>query len=451
MKDDYDLDPTAEPELRPDTVRIVMPKHAPEPNPDLEPVTPGTPAPAPGDPDRLVSLDAYRGFVMLAMASGGLAIPEVAKAFKDNRVWQYLASQTDHVEWHGLAFWDLIQPSFMFIVGVAMPWAYANRKAKGQGWFAQFVHSLGRSLVLIALGVFLSSNYSKQTNWTFVNVLTQIGLGYSFVFLVLKWGRPWQFLAAIAVLAGYWAYFAFWPLPGTSGTWPVTPEYASLAKHWDKNANAASDFDLWFLNLLPYPNGVGFKENSGGYATLNFIPSIATAIFGVLVGRMLRSESTPKSKIISLLICTVLGIGIGTALDYTACPVVKRIWTPSWVLVSTGWTCLMMAIFYLVVDVWRQRWLAWPLVVVGANSIVMYVMSQLMGPWVKQTLRVHLTTLAYLCDHWLGMGPSAVPRITPEGTLFEGTYGPIYENAAVLLVLWLICAWLYRRKLFVRI
>jgi heparan-alpha-glucosaminide N-acetyltransferase len=450
MNDGYDLDPTAEPSPRPEPVRIVMPKPTTGPEPEL--ASAGTRAAGPGDPVRLVSLDAFRGFIMLAMASSGLGIAAVAKSFPDSRVWTFLASQTDHVEWRGCSFWDLIQPSFMFIVGVAMPWAYANRRAKGQGWFRQFGHALGRSLILIALGVFLSSNSSKQTNWTFVNVLTQIGLGYAFVFLVLKWSWPWQLLAAIAVLVGYWAYFAFWPMPETSGTWPVTPDYATLANHWDKNVNAASDFDAKFLNMLPYPDGVGFKGNEGGYATLNFIPSIATAIFGVLVGRLLMSGTTPKRKIVTLLVAAALGLAIGTALDYfTICPVVKRIWTPSWVLVSTGWTCLFMAAFYLVVDVWRQRWLALPLVVVGANSIVMYVMSQLMRPWVRQTLRTHMTTVTYVCDQWLGFGPSYVPRIKANGGIFEGTYGPIYDQAAVLLVFWLICAWLYRRKLFVRI
>ncbi len=412
-------------------------------------------APAAVEPVRLVSLDAYRGFVMLAMASSGLGFAAVAKEFPDSGLWKFLAGQTDHVAWQGLAFWDLIQPSFMFIVGVAMPWAYANRMAKGQGWWSQFGHAVARSLVLIALGVFLSSNGSRQTNWTFVNVLTQIGLGYTFVFLILGWKPGWQWVAAIAVLVGYWAFFAFWPLPGEGGTWPVTPTFASLAEHWAKNANAASDFDHWFLNLLPYPDGSGFKENGGGYATLNFIPSIATAIFGVLVGQFLKPESvgkrklTPQAvairKVATMGIAGVVGIVLGTVLDHTICPSVKRIWSPSWVVVSTGWACVLMAGFYAVVDVWGWRRWAFPLVVVGANSIVMYVMAQLIRPWVKGTLRTHGTTLSHV------LGPSLGPKVERSGTLFAGPYGPIYEGTAILLVLWLICLWLYRRRIFVRI
>jgi predicted acyltransferase len=412
-------------------------------------------APAATAPTRLVSLDAYRGFVMLAMASSGLGFAAVAKNFPESGLWKFLAEQTDHVAWRGCVFWDLIQPSFMFIVGVAMPWAYANRKGKGQGWWSQFGHAIGRSLVLVALGVFLSSS-GRQTNWTFVNVLTQIGLGYTFVFLVLGWKPAWQWVAAIAILVGYWAFFAFWPLAGQTGSWPATPTFSTLADHWAKNANAASDFDHWFLNLLPYPDGSGFKENSGGYATLNFIPSIATAIFGVLVGGLLKSGRPWQRKAAALAIAGVAGVVLGTLLDgealsklvdYTICPSVKRIWTPSWVIVSTGWACLMMAAFYLVVDVVGLRRLVFPLVVVGANSIVMYVMAQLMKGWVKGTLRTHLTTVSYTLDE-VGV---AAPKVQSGGALFAGSYGPMFEQAAILFVLWLICLWLYRRRIFVRI
>ncbi|HEY2156084.1 MAG TPA: hypothetical protein VGH33_10675, partial [Isosphaeraceae bacterium] len=119
----------------------------------------------------------------------------------------------------------------------------------------------------------------------------------------------------------------------------------------------------------------------------------------------------------------------------------------SWVVVSTGWACVMMAAFYLVVDVVGLRRLVFPLVVVGANSIVMYVMAQLIRPWVKGTLRTHLTSLSYTLDRTAD-GPS---KIQPSGTLFAGPYGPLYEQAAILFVLWLICLWLYRRRIFVRI
>src|SRR5437870_2870601 len=143
-----------------------------------------TPA-APDKPARLTSLDAYRGFIMLVMASAGFGLPEVAKHFKGDPVWQFLGYEFDHVAWTGCSFWDLIQPSFMFMVGVAMPFSYASRLARGQSKASVFAHAVYRSILLILLGIFLSSNWSKQTNFTFVNVLTQIGLGYCFLYLIV--------------------------------------------------------------------------------------------------------------------------------------------------------------------------------------------------------------------------------------------------------------------------
>src|SRR5262245_58227032 len=134
----------------------------------------GTPQPV-EKAARLTSLDAYRGFIMLAMASSGFAIPQVAAQFPDSGIWQFLAFQFEHVAWTGCSFWDLIQPSFMFMVGVAMPFSHASRVAKGDTASQIRTHVVLRALVLIALGIFLSSNRSNSTNFTFVNVLTQIG------------------------------------------------------------------------------------------------------------------------------------------------------------------------------------------------------------------------------------------------------------------------------------
>src|SRR5207302_7358531 len=138
-----------------------------------------------GREGRLSSLDAYRGFVMLAMATGGLGVAVVAQDFPDSQLWQALDRQLEHAAWQGCSFWDLIQPSFMFIVGVAMPFSYASRRAQGQSWSRLFIHAVQRSVVLVLLGIILSSAWGRQTNFTFVNVLTQIGLGYTFVFLLL--------------------------------------------------------------------------------------------------------------------------------------------------------------------------------------------------------------------------------------------------------------------------
>jgi predicted acyltransferase len=298
-----------------------------------------------------------------------------------------------------------------------------------------------RALILILLAVFLSSPLplpkgvpapqGPTTNWIFVNVLAQIGLGYVFVFLLVGRGLRVQLGFIAAVLAVYTLYFAVWPLPGSNFDYKAVgvpanwPHLGGWFAHWDKNSNAAHFFDVWFLNL--FPRAVPFHFNAGGYQTLNFVPSMATMALGLIAGEMLRG---PRSRSQKFLILAAVGAGclaLGWLLGL-AVPIVKRIWTPSWVVFSAGWTFTMLAIFYGIIDVvgWR-RW-AFPLVVVGMNSIAMYVMAQLLKPWIGRSLQIHF-------GRWW----------------FTGPYGPIIMAVSILLVWWLFCLWLYRRKIFLRI
>ena len=168
---------------------------------------------------RLGSLDAFRGAIMLLMASSGLGIAQVAKQYPDNAVWRFLGDQCEHRQWTGCSLWDLIQPSFMFMVGVALPWSVANRRARGQSFRTMFGHALWRALLLVVLAVFLTSAWSKQTEWVFTNVLAQIGLGYPFLFL-LAFTRPrTQWLTAFGLLAACWLAFALYPLPPADFDW----------------------------------------------------------------------------------------------------------------------------------------------------------------------------------------------------------------------------------------
>lgn len=375
---------------------------------------------------------------MLAMASAGLGINEVAKKqeLPPLEFWKVLATQLDHVAWRGCVFWDLIQPSFMFIVGVAMPFSFASRMVAGQSWTTQFGNAVRRSLLLILLGIFLSSIGRKSTNFTFVNVLTQIGLGYTFLFLLVN-RKPWvQWNAASLILIGYWAWFALDPGTAEAGSlssltegWQKPAIFEQFAQHWARDVNPAARFDSWFLNLFPQPNDKPFVVNSGGYTTLNFIPSLATMIFGLLAGGLLRSERTSRSKLLILMIGSLVGLVLGKLLDMTICPSVKRIWTPSWAIFSAGWTTGLLAIFYYVIEI--QGWKRWsfPLVVVGANSIAMYVLASAFKPFAKSSLQTHL-----MLDSWTWAGA-----------------GPIIESSVILLVLWLICLWLYRQKIFIKI
>ena len=390
-------------------------------------------------PKRLVSLDAYRGLAMLLMASEGLHLAAVAQRpeFQDKRLWQVIGYQTEHVAWTGCSLWDLIQPSFMFMVGVALPFSIASRRARGQTFGHMFLHALWRSFLLAFLGIFLRSVGRKMLNFTFEDVLTQIGLGYPILFL-LAFTRPrTQLIATAVILVGYWAAFALYPLPPAGFDYAsvgVSPDFlhpTGFAAHWDKNTNVAHHFDVAFLNL--FPREKPFRFNGGGYLTLSFVPSLATMTLGLLAGGVLkRQDLLPAKKVGILIMASAAGFVSGLLLDrLNVCPIVKRIWTPSWVLFAAGWTFLILAVFYDVID--RSGWQRWafPLLVVGMNSITMYVLAHLSAGFIESSLRTIF-------------GPGI---FRPFGEPFER----VVEAAAVLAVLWLVLLWMYRRKIFLRI
>ena len=390
-------------------------------------------------PARLASLDAYRGFVMLLMMAEVLRLRRVAQSLPESGVWKFLASQQSHVEWVGASLHDMIQPSFSFLVGVALPFSIASRVARGESRSRMSLHAGWRAVMLILLGVFLRSTARNLTNWTFEDTLTQIGLGYGFLFLLGFRAVRDQWIAFAVILVAYWAAFAWWPLPnaafefarvGVPSDWLAANGLTGFAAHWQKNSNLAAAFDTWFLNL--FAREKPFLFNGGGYATLSFIPTLATMILGLIAGGVLRSTRTPKEKIRWLLIAGVASLAVGATLGWLGiCPVVKRIWTPSWVLCSGGWCCLLLAAFYGVIDVWqRARW-AFPLVVIGANSIAAYLIAHLFEGFIAKNLTTHLGA-----NLFRSLGAA---------------YQPLVHGATVLLVMWLLLGWLYRRKIFLRV
>ena len=396
-----------------------------------------TPAPAGPAPARLTSLDAYRGLVMFLMMAEVLSFSRVAGARPDSGLWQFLAHHQSHVDWIGCSLHDLIQPSFSFLVGVALPFSLASRAARGQSRTRMTFHAAWRSLVLILLGVFLRSIGAHQTNWTFEDTLSQIGLGYVALFLLGFRPMREQWAALVLILVGYWAAFALYPLPGpdfdygkvgASNAWPHL--MTGFAAHWNKNSNPAWAFDTWFLNLFPREKPFAF--NGGGYATLSFIPTLGTMILGLIAGGIVRSERTPWAKVRWLAAAGAVGLAAGAALGWLGvCPVVKRIWTPSWVLFSGGWCFLLLAGFYLLIDLWGHRRWAFPLVVVGMNSIAAYCMAHMFDGFIASSLKTHL-------------GADAFKAFAPA-------YEPLVRGALILFVMWLLLFWMYRRKLFLRI
>jgi predicted acyltransferase len=313
----------------------------------------------------------------------------------------------------------------------------ANRRARGQGARGLWLHAAWRAAALVFLGIFLRSIHRPMTYFTFEDVLSQIGLGYLFLFL-LAWRRPRaQAAAAALILIGYWAAFALHPAPGPDydfqsvgvpADWPH--HQTGFAAHWDKNSNFAAAADQWFLNL--FPREQPFVFNGGGYLTLSFIPSLATMILGLLAGELLRGGRSQQEKLKLLAVAGVAGIAAGLLLGVSGiCPIVKRIWTPSWTLYSGGWACLFLAGFYWAIDM-RGKASRFDLFrVVGMNSIAMYTMYHLWDRFLISSLEIHLgwNLLAGLSGAWL------------EFSLRFGA----------LLILIYFCIWMDRRKLYLRI
>jgi heparan-alpha-glucosaminide N-acetyltransferase len=397
---------------------------------------------------RLVSLDAYRGLIMLTLAASGFGLLGYAnnrlKDDPDSALWHTVKFHTDHPEWVsnvgrlGVSFWDLIQPSFMFMVGVSMPFSYTRRFERGDSYWAMARHALFRSIVLVLLGVFLESTSAKSTNWHFPCVLSQIGLGYMVLFFLM--GRPWpvQLIVGTAILAGYWYWFVWTPGPGAESMQDFAAHFGTDVTQ--KNQNAAAFFDQKYLSMIRDDQYL----NKGGYATLNFVPSIVTMLFGLMCGEMLQGQRREGSKLAILFVGGAVLMGLAQVVA-PYCPIVKRIWTPSWVLFSGAYVLWMLGALYAIIDVigWK-RW-AFPLVVLGVNSILLYLMGQLLRPWVAQQIKIHFEKPYEHLRGWLPESWNLAP------TLFSGNSAPIVQATAVMAVFWLICYWLYRQRLFVRI
>ena len=394
------------------------------------------PAPAP-PPSRIASVDTYRGAVMFLMMAEALELSRVAKAFPDNPVWKALAFHQSHVEWTGCSVHDMIQPSFSFLVGVALPFSTASRLRRGQSLGSATLHAAWRAFVLIALGIFLRSIGRKLTNYTFEDTLTQIGLGYFPLFLIGLARPRVRWIALGVILVGYWAAFAAYPPPVSDFDYPKVgvkadwPHHATgLAAHWNKNSNLAWSFDTWLLNR--FPRETGFTHNGGGYATLSFIPTLGTMLLGLIAGGWLQGQGGAGSKLGRLVLMGAACLGAGYALGYFGiCPIVKRIWTPSWVLFSGGIGFLVLALLYALIDLTGYAGWTYPIRVIGRNSIAAYSLAHLIDDFTRSSFRTHLGRDVF--ERW------------------GGPYEPLLSGAAVLAVYWLILFWMDRRKIYLRV
>ena len=386
---------------------------------------------------RILSIDALRGFVMFLMLAEAMHLMNIRRAFPGNAFWEFVAFNTTHVPWQGCSLHDLIQPAFSFLVGAALPFSIVSRMSRGESRGRMLVHALWRSVALVFLGIFLRSMNSTQTYWTFEDTLTQIGLGYTFLFLLAFTSLRVQVAVFTAILVGFWAAFVLYPLPpagfdytqvGVPADWPHL--YSGFLAHFNKNSNLSWAFDVWFLNL--FPRTQPFLYNSGGWSTLSFIPTLATMMLGLWTGRWLMTSKTMVEKLKGLVIGGLALTLAGLILQWLhICPIIKRIWTSSYTLYSGGLVVLMLAGFYALIELkgWK-RW-AFPLLVIGANSIAVYVMSWTMESFVSSALVRHL-----------GAGPFLI---------FGPPFEPVLRGFGVLLVFWSILFWMYRWRIFLRI
>jgi heparan-alpha-glucosaminide N-acetyltransferase len=385
---------------------------------------------------RNIAVDAYRGLVMLLMMGEVLHFAAIHRAFPDNLFWRILAYNQTHVEWAGLGLHDMIQPSFTFLVGVAIPYSIHSRLKRGETFGGLLIHTIWRSFVLIALGILLRSLHSAQTNFTFEDTLTQIGMGYTFAFLLSFCKPRWQWTAFGAILFAYWLAWAIYPAPGPGFDYASVGvpagwnhNFGGFASHWNKNSNLGQAFDVWFLNLFPRPSR--FIFNGGGYLTLSFIPTLGTMLLGLFAGQWFR-ERAPAIPLRRFLAAGSSLIVLGALLHFAGiCPIVKRIWTPSWTLFSGGICFLFLAVFCWLIDVRGHRRAVFPLVVVGANSLAAYLIAHLWEDFLINNLH---TNLGYRLFQVLGAG-----------------YEPLLTGVAVMLIYWFALYWMYKNKVFLRI
>ena len=286
-------------------------------------------------------------------------------------------------------------------------------------------------MVLVLLGIALSSVDYPGINLTFVDTLTQIGLGYFPLFLLARVRSCWQWPVIATILIGYWAAFALYPLPEPDFDYPAVgvpadwPHLANgFAAHWNKNSNLGWAFNVWLLNLFPRAEPWAFSQ--GGYTALNFIPTLGTMVLGLIAGRWMQQKGVGMRTAGRFALAGLFCVMLGTIADRIGvCPIVKRIWTPSWVLFSGGSCFQLLAGISAVVDVARFRTWAFPLQVIGVNSIAAYCVAHLTRPFVISSLNFHFGS--------------------------ADAFGALSFGVGVLFVYWLIMWGMYRSRVRLRI
>ena len=353
-----------------------------------------------GTQSRLYSLDVFRGLTMVWMFGNGFGL----QYFRDHPVLGLFARQFTHADWEGMHPWDLIQPFFMFIVGVAMPFSFEARRARGDVAGIGWGRVLKRSALLLLCGLLARSIQNHGPTLDLINVLGQLAFTYIFAYAVLGSGWRVQAAAAFGLLALH------------------TILFLQFDPAWERDTNFGAWLDRAVLG----------KNWRNGYATINFLSSGANTIFGVMAGWLLIDKSrSAADKIRVLCMWAAAGIVAGRALSLWI-PLIKKIWTASFAVYSTGYTLLALAFFYWLLDVRRTypKPEGWSKIfaIVGANSIFIYMFHEALYGFVLQAGHALLGDANRTAD---------VPWM-----LFEWTF---------IAVELLACWWLWRRRIFLKL
>lgn len=376
----------------------------------LAPPNPKTDLPNAPDNGRLWSLDVYRGLVMFLLVGEGAAFYHAVQAW-DVPWLRPVVRQFEHVAWRGLVFWDLVQPAFMFIVGVAMALSLHKRRQRGEAWSKTARHIGFRCAVLFLLGTGLHCVYADKLVFELWNVLTQLSFTVLVTFLVFRLPIKTQIAVSLGLLLLSDLLYRLGPSSGVDSV-------------FEPGRNFGAWVDLHLMGQI----------NPGHWVAFNAVPSAAHTLWGALAGRLLLS-SCSNARVCGVL--TAAGAALlaaGYGLDLAdAAPIVKRICTSSFVLASGGWCVLALAVFYYVFDVLGVRRGTLLVVVVGMNPILIYLVTE---------------TLA-----WGWLNPKV--GIFVGGVLIalgvKDTVAAVATAAVTWALLWGLCAWLYRRRIFIRI
>jgi predicted acyltransferase len=342
---------------------------------------------------------------------GGERIAHAAAELTDWSWLNWLSGQLQHPEWNGFALYDLIFPLFLFIAGVAMPFSFEKRLERGDSKLSLYRHIIVRGVLLVLLGMIY--NGLLKFDWAtmrFPSVLGRIGLAYMFAGLIVLNTRPrGQMAWIVGLLVGYWAALKFVPVPGF-GAGDLSPGH-TLTDYIDRL-------------LLPGRLYRGDRDPEGLLAT---VPAVATALAGAITGQLLKSDRhTGYFKSAAMIVAGLVCLGLAQLWNFNF-PINKNLWTSSFVLHCAGLSLLLLSAFYLVIDVWRLR--SWTLlfVVIGSNSILIYMAQKIID--------FEYTTHFFF-----------------DGALRNtGVYQALLWAIAVLTVKWLFLYLLFRKRIFLKV